>query len=138
MAFPLPANIQINFRSVLTLLVTGGEFTRWINVLDPQGGFPLPLFSRIRSCLTMKHPKHYIFYSCSCCLTLSMLRGLKLIRVLQRAQNRKSTKAFGFKCSDNLVPTCFSTLQEKGLCTILALEERKTWANQSLNAILAK
>ena len=43
-----------------------------------------------------------------------------------------------FTCSDNLVPRCFSTLQEKGLCTILALEERKPWANQSLNAILAK
>ena len=43
-----------------------------------------------------------------------------------------------FKCSDNLVPRCLSTLQQKGLCTILALEERKTWANQSLNAILGK
>ena len=30
-----------------------------------------------------------------------------------------------FKCSDNLVPRCLSTLQEKGLCTILVLEERK-------------
>ena len=43
-----------------------------------------------------------------------------------------------FKCSDNLVPRCLSTLQQKGLCTILAVEERKTRANQSLNAILAK
>ena len=43
-----------------------------------------------------------------------------------------------FKCSDNLVLRCLSTLQQKGLCTILAVEERKTWANQSLNAILAK
>ena len=42
------------------------------------------------------------------------------------------------KCSDNLVLRCLSTLQEKGLCTILALKERKTLANQSLNAILAK
>ena len=78
------------------LLATGGEFRRWINVLDPSGGFPLTLFSRIRSCLTTKRPKHYIFHSCSCRLTLSMLRGLKLTRVLQRAQNRKSTKAFWF------------------------------------------
>ena len=43
-----------------------------------------------------------------------------------------------FKCSDNLVLRCLSTLQENGLCTILALEERRTWANQTLNAILAK
>ena len=78
------------------LLATGGEFRRWIDVLDPSGGFPLTLFSRIRSCLTTKRPKHYIFHSCSCRLTLSMLRWLKLTRVLQRAQNRKSTKAFGF------------------------------------------
>ena len=58
-------NIQIYLRSVLALFLASTEFRRWINVLESKGGFPLSLFSRIRSCFTTKPPKRYIFHPCS-------------------------------------------------------------------------
>ena len=58
-------NIQRYLRSVLALFVASTEFRRWINVLESQGGFPLSLFSRIRSRFTTKPPKRYIFHPCS-------------------------------------------------------------------------
>ena len=117
-------------RSVLALFVASTEFRRWINVLESHYRYFLAYDHALRRSLQ----NAIYFIPAARCLTMLKLRGLKQ-DVAKSSEPKMQEGILVFKWSYNLVPWFVSTLQEKGLCTILPLEEQKNCANQSLNAI---